>query len=105
MSRSMSTSQETAQDRMIAVIRTQPDDATWDDLVHQLYGPFQKYCNVGQVANLPETRQIGNLPHMRASHPYWNGPYVARKIQAGIAADESGRAVPREEVAKSIPAE
>jgi hypothetical protein len=28
------------------------------------YGPSQKICNVGQVANLPKTRQIGNLPHV-----------------------------------------
>ncbi len=27
-------------------------------------GPSQRICNVGQVANLPEMRQIGNLPHI-----------------------------------------
>jgi hypothetical protein len=31
------------------------------------YGPFQKNCNVGQVANLPKQRQIGNLPHVPMS--------------------------------------
>src|SRR5271154_3990441 len=30
-------------------------------LVKQHYGPSQ--CDVGQVANLPDMRQIGNLPH------------------------------------------
>jgi hypothetical protein len=39
-----------------------------------LYGPFQKNCNVGQVANLPKQRQIGNLPYVPVSPYYWNGP-------------------------------
>jgi hypothetical protein len=40
-----------------------------------MYGPFQKNCNVGQVSNLPETRQIGNLPYVAMLQYYWNGPY------------------------------
>ena len=36
--------------------------------------------NVGQVANLPKQRQIGNLPHIGVSHNYWNGP--CRKLAA-----------------------
>jgi hypothetical protein len=30
--------------------------------------------NLGQVANLPEKRQIGNLPHIAMLQYYWNGP-------------------------------
>jgi hypothetical protein len=41
----------------------------------QDYGPSQKICNVGQVANLPKTRQIGNLPHVGMLHIYCDGPY------------------------------
>jgi Flp pilus assembly protein TadG len=41
------------------------------------YGPSQKICNVGQVANLPKTRQIGNLPHVGMLHIYCDGPYQA----------------------------
>ena len=41
-------------------------------------GPSQKIGNVGQVANLPKTRQIGNLPHVGMLHIYCDGPYVAR---------------------------
>jgi hypothetical protein len=37
----------------------------------------QKIGNVGQVANLPKTRQIGNLPHVGMLHIYCDGPYVA----------------------------
>ena len=40
------------------------------------YGPSQKIGNVGQVANLPKTRQIGNLPHVGMLHIYCDGPYV-----------------------------
>ena len=39
------------------------------------YGPSQKICNVGQVANLREMRQIGNLPHNGMSHFNSDGPY------------------------------
>jgi hypothetical protein len=42
------------------------------------YGPSQKICNVGQVANLPKTRQIGNLPHVGMLHIYCDGPYIGR---------------------------
>ncbi len=41
------------------------------------YGPSQKICNVGQVANLPKTRQIDNLPHVGMLHIYCDGPYIA----------------------------
>jgi hypothetical protein len=34
-------------------------------------GPFRMLGNVGQVANPPETRQIGNLPHVGAGRFYW----------------------------------
>ena len=45
------------------------------------YGPSQKICNVGQVANLPvgqvanlpKTRQIDNLPHVGMLHIYCDG--------------------------------
>ena len=33
-------------------------------------GPSQKIGNVGQVANLPKTRQIDNLPHVGMLHIY-----------------------------------
>ena len=39
-------------------------------------GPPQKIGNVGQVANLPKTRQIDNLPHVGMLHIYCDGPYV-----------------------------
>jgi hypothetical protein len=42
------------------------------------YGPSQKIGNVGQVANLPKTRQIGNLPHVGMLHIYCDGPYRSR---------------------------
>jgi hypothetical protein len=41
----------------------------------RILGPSQKICNVGQVANLPKTRQIGNLPHVGMLHIYCDGPY------------------------------
>ena len=41
-------------------------------------GPSQKIGNVGQVANLPKTRQIDNLPHVGMLHIYCDRPYVAR---------------------------
>jgi hypothetical protein len=44
------------------------------ELERSRYGPFQKNCNVGQVANLLKTRQIGNLPHIPMLQYYWNGP-------------------------------
>ena len=46
------------------------------------YGPSQKICNVGQVANLPKTRQIDNLPHVGMLHIYCDGPYVASPTSA-----------------------
>jgi hypothetical protein len=38
---------------------------------------------VGQVANLPKTRQIGNLPHVGTLHIYCDGPCVARGRPCG----------------------
>jgi hypothetical protein len=35
---------------------------------------FRKRNNVGQVANLPETRQIGNLPHVTVLHFHCDWP-------------------------------
>jgi hypothetical protein len=43
---------------------------------HSGFGPSQKICNVGQVANLPKTRQIGNLPHVGMLHIYCDEPYL-----------------------------
>jgi hypothetical protein len=63
----MNTSDETAKDRMIAIIRAQPKDATWDEIMYHLY--------------------------------------VARKIQAGIAADEAGDIVSQEEAEKKFAGE
>ena len=37
--------------------------------------PSPKIGNVGQVANLPKTRQIDNPPHLGISHIYCDGPY------------------------------
>ena len=51
------------------------DIATGQRSLWPLYGPSQKICNVGQVANLPKTRQIGNLPHVGMLHIYCDGPY------------------------------
>ncbi len=39
-------------------------------ILARYYGPSQKIGNVGQVANLPKTRQIGNLPHVGMLHIY-----------------------------------
>jgi len=36
--------------------------------------PLHSACNVGQVAKVPEARQIGNLPHMSMLHFYCDGP-------------------------------
>ena len=38
------------------------------------HGPAQEDCDVGQVANLPEPRQIGNLPH---------APYLSLALVGG----------------------
>ena len=49
-------------------------------------GPSQKIGNVGQVANLPKTRKIGNLPHVGMLRIYCDGLYVARgRPYAGVA--------------------
>jgi predicted transcriptional regulator len=58
MSTTHETATETAQERMIAIIRGQSANATWEDIMYQLY--------------------------------------VARKIEAGIAAADAGRVVPHE---------
>jgi len=51
-----------------------PQDEDGDRPMEHPYGPSQKICNVGQVANLPKTRQIGNLPHVGMLHIYCDGP-------------------------------
>ncbi len=55
-------------------------------------GPSQKIGNVGQVANLPKTRQIDNLPHVGMLHIYCDGPYLAcGRPYGGVGGGSVGR--------------
>jgi branched-chain amino acid aminotransferase len=52
------------------------------------YGPSQKSSTVGQISNLPGTRQIGNLPHVGVSPP---STKILHGISLAVAAELAGR--------------
>ncbi len=48
---------------------------------YRITDPYLDPPNVGQVANLPEMRRIGNLPHAGTLHFHRDGPYSEESIR------------------------